>query len=157
MRLDSIFNIRKSRGRCQNVITLVQCNVIVAMYSNVTLPLTLVSNKLNVPFLSTLSNGIKIVTAFKCILGETMPKLSVNYVLQDPDSHRNQYPGPVTCNFSFLHHNTVTNVDQICSWSAMAFPLVTHTKLLNHLRDHPIHALVGLFEPITTCWNGSII
>ena len=45
-----------------------------------------------------------------------------------------------------LHHNTVTNVDQIYRCSAVSFSLVTHThKLLDHLRDHLIHALIGLF------------
>ena len=44
-------------------------------------------------------NGIKIVTALKCIFEETMPKLSVNFGNHiSQDSHKNQYPGPV-CNF----------------------------------------------------------
>ena len=93
-------------------------------------------------------NGTTIVTAFKCIFEETMPKLSVNfgnYIAQD--SHNHQNPGPV-CNFCFTapqYHNTVTNVDQICHWIAIFYALVTHIEVLYHLRDHPIHALVGLF------------
>ena len=79
--------------------TLVQWNVI--MYANVTLPSTLVSNKLIVPFSPRYFNGIKIVTAFKYIFEETMPKLSVNFENHvSQDSHKNQYPGPV-CNFGF--------------------------------------------------------
>ena len=53
------------------------------------------------PFSPRHFNGIKIVTAFKCIFEETMPKLSVdfgNHISQD--SYKNQYPSPV-CNFSF--------------------------------------------------------
>ena len=48
--------------------TLVQGNVI--MCANITLPLTLVLNKPNVPFLSMYFNGTKIATAFKCIFEE---------------------------------------------------------------------------------------
>ena len=79
--------------------TLEQWNVI--MYVNMTLPLTLVSNKLNVPFSPHYFNGIKIVTAFNYIFEETMPNLSVNFGNHvSQDSHKNQYSGPV-CNFSF--------------------------------------------------------
>ena len=46
-------------------------------------------------------NGIKMVTYFKCIFEEIMPKLSVNFVNHiSLDSHKNQYPFPV-CNFGF--------------------------------------------------------
>ena len=59
-------------------------------------------------------SGIEIVIAFKCIFEETMPKLSVNFGDRiSQDLHKNQYPCPV-CNFGLLHHNTVTNVGQIC-------------------------------------------
>ena len=70
--------------------------------ANVTLPLTLVSNKLNTPFFSTLFLcDKKIGTVFKCIFEKTMPKLSENYGNRNSqDSHKNQYPGPVL-NFSF--------------------------------------------------------
>ena len=47
--------------------TLVQGNVII---TNITLSLTLVLNKPNVPFFSTYYNGTKIATAFKCIFEE---------------------------------------------------------------------------------------
>ena len=63
------------------------------MYAKVTLPLTLVSNKLNFP--RRYFNGTKTVTASECIFEETMPKLSVNlgnHISQD--SHKNKYPGP---------------------------------------------------------------
>ena len=79
------------------VYTLVQWNVII--YANVTLPLTLVSNKLDVPFFSTLFQWEnKIVTASKCLLEETVPKLSVN--VKNRKNHKNQYPSPVL-NFGF--------------------------------------------------------
>ena len=58
-----------------------------------------------------------------------MPKLSVNFWNRNSqDSHKNQYPGPVL-NFGFIrNHNTVTNVDQICRWSAISLSLVAHTE-----------------------------
>ena len=78
--------------------SLVEWNVI--MYLNVKLPLTLVSNKLNVLFFSTLFQWDKNVT-LKCIFEETMPKLSVNFGNHiSQDSHKNQYPGTI-CNFGF--------------------------------------------------------
>ena len=92
-------------------------------------------------------NGIRIATAVKCIFEGTMPKLAVNFGnhISQLDSHKNQYPGPV-CNFCLLHHNTVTNGDQICRCSNLSLSLITHThKLLDQLHDHPIHALVSLF------------
>ena len=59
-------------------------------------------------------NGIKIVTAFKYIFEETMPKLSVNFRNHtSQNSNKNQYSG-TSVNLVLLHHNTVTNVDQIC-------------------------------------------
>ena len=39
----------------------------------------------------------------------------------------------------------VTNMDQICCWSAKSFFLVKHTKIKIQVCDHPIHALIGLF------------
>ena len=51
--------------------------------------------------LHVISIGIKIVTAFKYILEETMPKLLVNFGNHiSQDSHKNQYSGPV-CNLGF--------------------------------------------------------
>ena len=43
------------------------------------------------------------------------------------DSHKNQYHSPVL-GFGFQNHNTVAIVDQICRWSAISLPLVTHTE-----------------------------
>ena len=100
-----------------------QWNAII--YANVTLPLTLVSNKLNVPFFSTLLNEIEIVTAFKYIFEETMPKLSVifgNHISQD--SYKNQYPGPV-CYFGF----TAPQYSDKC-WSNL--PPKRHIFLIGH-------------------------
>ena len=52
-------------------------------------------------FIHVISMGIKIVTAFKCIFEETMPKLSVNFENHiSQDSHKNQCPSSV-CNFGF--------------------------------------------------------
>ena len=89
----------RSESGEQNTHTSVEWNVI--LYANVTLPLSLVSNKLNLPFFSTLFQWIKIVTASKCTFEETMPKLSVNFGNHiSQDSHNNQYSAPV-CNFGF--------------------------------------------------------
>ena len=89
-------------------------------FANVTLPLTLLSNKLNVKFFSTL-----IVTAFKCILEETMPNLSGNFGNQNPqDSHKNQSPDPV-CNFGF----TEPQYSDKC-WSNL--PLKCHIFLIGN-------------------------
>ena len=89
-------------------------------------------------------NAIKIVTAFKYIFEETLPKLLINfgnYNLQN--SHKTQYASPV-CNFGF----TAQQYSDKC-WSNL--PLKCHIfltgnkqKLLYHLRNHLIHALVGL-------------
>ena len=50
-----------------------------------------------------------------------LPKTLVNNTLvQWQDSHKNQYPVPSLI-LALLHHNTVTNVDQICNWSAISF------------------------------------
>ena len=49
------------------------------MHANVTFPLTLVSNKLKVPYFSIYFNRIKIVTAFKCIFEQTVPKFLENF------------------------------------------------------------------------------
>ena len=71
-----------------------------------------------------------------------MPKLSVNFGNHiSQNSQRTNIPVLSVISVS-LHHNTVINVRQIYRWSAMSFSLVTHT---DHLHDHPIHALVGLF------------
>ena len=49
-------------------------------------------DKLVIPFLSTLFNGMKIVTVFKCIFEETVPKLSVNFGNHiSQDSHKNHF------------------------------------------------------------------
>ena len=65
-------------------------------------------------------SGIKTVTVFK-IFEETMPKLSVNFEnLSHKTLTRTNIPVPYEI-LVFLHHNTVTNVDQICCWSAHIF------------------------------------
>ena len=67
-------------------------------------------------------NGIELVTAFKCIFEETMPKLSVNFGNHiSQDSHKNQYPGSV-CNFGF----TASQYSDRC-WSNL--PLKCHIFL----------------------------
>ena len=109
-------------------------------------------------------NGIKIVTAFKCIFEETVPKLSVNFGNHSSqDSHKNNLPA--RSGISVLrNHNTVTNLYQICCWSAISFPLVTHTDdtVLSDKCDHLIHALVDLFGTsfhvlILTIWSDDVI
>ena len=56
-----------------------------------------------------------------------------------------------------MHHNTVTNVDQICRWSVISFSLLIH-------RSYFITCLIVRFmlwlvclEPVNTYWCGSII
>ena len=90
-------------------------------------------------------NGIKIETAFKCIFEETMLLLSENFGNHISQySHKNQYPGPVS-NFGF----TASQYSVKC-WSNLPLQcrifLIFNTHVtLDHLRDHPIHALVCLF------------
>ena len=104
---------------------------------------------LNVPFSPLISSmGFKLQLLSSAFLKE-LCHLSVNFGTHiSQDSHKNQYPGPV-CNFALLHHNTVTNVDQICRSSVVSFSLVIHTqKLLDHVTCAIILFilwLVGLF------------
>ena len=57
-----------------------------------------------------------------------MPKLSVDFGDHiSEDSHKNQYPSPSVI-LVLLHHNTVTNVDQIYRCCDVSFSLVTHTQ-----------------------------
>ena len=58
-----------------------------------------------------------------------MPKLPVNFVNHiSQDSNKNEYLGPVVI-LVLLHHNTLTNVDQICRVSVISFSLETHKKV----------------------------
>ena len=80
-------------------------------------------------FSSCYFNGIKIVNVVKCIFEEIMPKLSVNF---GNISHKTLtrinilVPSVI---WVLLHHDTVTNVDQICRWSAISFSLIAHTEV----------------------------
>ena len=95
-------------------------------------------------------NGIKIVSTFKYIFEETMPKLSVNFGIKSC---------PI-CNFGF----TAPQYSDKC-WPNLQLKQKCHIftylytqklGLLYHLRNHPIHDLVGL-ESVTTFWGGSMI
>ena len=103
----------------------IRYNVII--YANVTLPLTLVSRKLNVQFFSPCYfNRIKTVTPCKCIFKEIVPKLSVDF--GNRISHKNQYSGPA-CNLGFI----APQYNDKC-WSDLplkgtSFSLVTNTKV----------------------------
>ena len=82
-------------------------------------------HKLNVPFSPCYFSGIRIVTASMCIFEETakiVRKFWKSYLTRS----NIQVP---SVSLDLLHHNTVTNVDQICRWSAMSFSLVTHTEV----------------------------
>ena len=107
--------------------------------------MTLISNKLDAPFFSTL-----FVTA--------LPKRSVNFgnhIWQD--FHKNQYPGPVR-NFGFA-----TPQNRGKYWSKL--PLKCHICLIgNTYRSYCITCAIIWFmlwlvclEPVTTCRCGSII
>ena len=89
-------------------------------------------------------NGIKIATAFKCIFEETMQKLSVNFGNHISQDSHNQYHGPVR-NYGLMHHNTVTNVDQICHYCAVSFSMVTHTEVTGSPAQSSDSSLIGLF------------
>ena len=57
-----------------------------------------------------------------------MLKLSVNYRnCKSKDSHKNRSPSPVW-NFGFTKAQYSDKVDQICCWSAMSLPSVTHRE-----------------------------
>ena len=65
----------------------------------------------------------KIGTAFKCILEETMPKLSLNFGNRNSqNSHKNNIPA-LSWISVLRNHNTVKDVDQISRWSAVSLPL----------------------------------
>ena len=89
--------------------------------SYVMVSLTLVSNNLN---FSTLFKLYKIGTAFKFILDETLPKLSVNFgntCSNSQDSHENQYQ-PV---FNFVFYGATIQINHS---SAISLPLVKHPQ-----------------------------
>ena len=52
---------------------------------------------------------MKIITNFKCIFEEIVPKLSVNFGNHNlQDSHKNQYPSPVILVLLNNNNNIVT-------------------------------------------------
>ena len=124
-----IWRQHQNMNTCDN--TLVQWNVI--MYANVTLPLTLVSNKQSILFSPRYFSGIKIVTVFTCIFEETMPQLSVNFRNRiSQNSHKNQYPGLV-CNISF----TAPQYGDKC-WSNLF--LKCHIILIGNTHRTPVRS-----------------
>ena len=129
------------------------------MYANATLPLTLLSKKLNVPFSSRYFNGIKIVTTFKCIFEATVPKLLVNFGNHNSqDSQRTNIPAPFEISV-LLKYNTETNVHQIWRWSATSFSLV-YTQRKYYCITCTVIQFMPFWvclEPVTTCWYDSII
>ena len=114
--------------------------------ANVTVSLTLVSNKLNIPiFLYVFPMGLK-WNCWKCLFEETVPNLSVNFGKHDSqDSHNNNIM-PLSSISVLWNHNTAANVDQICCQSALSLPLENSQRRTAQSREHnqPIHALVGL-------------
>ena len=109
--------------------TLIHWNVIV--YANVRLPMTLVANKLNLSFYSTLCEWDKSVNSFKCIFEETVTNCQFwkSFLM---GIMRTNVLGPLV-NMVLLNHNTVTNVDQICCWSTIIIFLIGNTYNLYHL------------------------
>ena len=107
-------------GRTWQSYTLVEWNVL--MYVNVTLPLTLVSNKLNVPFFTTIFQRDKYCYCFSV---HFLTKLCQNCqkileIISCKILTRTNIPVPSVI-LVLLHHNVVTNVDQIRRWSAISF------------------------------------
>ena len=67
-------------------------------------------------------------TAFKYIFEETVPKLSlILEIVTHTNFTRTNIPA-LSWISVLRNHNTVTNVDQICRWSVIFLPLVTHTE-----------------------------
>ena len=127
--------------------TLVQGNVI--MCANITLPLTLVLNKPNIPFLSMYFNYYCLQVYF----WRMMPKFSVNLEII---SHKNQYPIPI-CNFGF---NEPQYSDKC--WSNLLlkchifFTCNTHMCITCAIIWFMLW-LVWSLEAVTMCWCDSII
>ena len=130
------------------------------MYENVMLPLTLVSNKLNVSFFSTLLQWDENCICFQMYIWRNCAQIVSkfgNHNSQDLTRTNITVQSWISV---LRNHNTVTNVDQICRWSVISFPLVTHNthrRYWIYQRDHSIHALVVCLEPVTTCWNDNVI
>ena len=99
-------------------------------------------------FLPRYFNGIKIVTAFKRIFEETLPKLSVNFGnhISQATLIRTNIPAP-----SVISVFCTTIQWQMLIKFAAEMPYLF--MLPYHLCNHPIYAL----EPVTTCWYGSKI
>ena len=108
--------------------TLVQWNVI--MYANVTFPLTLVSSKLNAPFFSTLFQWGKNWNCFQMYIWRNCAKIVCDFfeIVTHKTLTRTNIPALSWISVLQNHNYTVTNVDQICRWSAISLPLVTHTE-----------------------------
>ena len=104
-------------------------------------------------------NGSKIiVTAFKYISEQTMPKLSVNFGSHiSQDFHKNHYLGPV-CNFGF----TAPQYSDKCLSNLPLKCLVfltdnTHRNLGIILAIIRFTLWLVCLEPVTKCWWRSII
>ena len=124
---------------------LIQWNIISLIYANVMLPLTLVSNKLNVQFFSTLFQWDKNCNCFQVYFWKNYAKIvSIFWNHISHNSHKNQYPHLV-CNFGFTEPKYSAQWQMLikfCHWNAISFSLVTHTEVM---LDHLIYGLVGLF------------
>ena len=120
------------------------------MYVNVTVSLTLVSNKLSGPFFSTLSQWDKNGSALKFIFEETVPESSVNFENRNSrDSHKNQNPAS-DLNFVFTesqYNSDKIHIDQICRRSVISLPLAKHTQRIS--MNTRFMVLRVCLEPVT--------
>ena len=129
-------------------------NVIVCKHH---VSLTLVSNKLNTPFFSMLFQWVKKMELLLNVYLKRVQKWLVNFRNVTRKSLTRTNIPAMSSILVLQNHNTVTNVHQICCWSAISLPLVKHVNTLpppTHTRtqqmllnqhNHVIHALTSLF------------
>ena len=128
------------------------------MYANVRMPLTQVSTNWTYYFSLRYFNGIKIVTAFKCIFEDN--RLKILEIIFPKTLTRSSIPFP--SNFDVTNCSTVQWKMLIKFAAEVPYDIFlngnTHTqKLLYQLRDHLIDASLVCLELVTMCWYGSII
>ena len=66
---------------------------------------------------------------------------------QEPHINISIHPRPI-CNCGLLYHNIVTNVDQICHWSAIFIYLIGKTHLSYHQTTPEHLCLEGALGPV---------
>ena len=131
----------------------------IMIHANITLPLTLLSNKLNVPFFSTLFQWDKKCNCFEVYFWRNNPKIVSKFWKSHLTSHkaltRTNVPVPSVISV-LLNHKTVTNVDQ-------SLPMKWHIFLIGNTHRSNACAIIWFMvwlvclEPVTTCRYDSMI